>query len=213
MVEINCCYYSSVAWQCKALLYGKLPNASIYIYSFSHNLENVSPGDGRGYGYKSHKKISSISGHVSKIILISGRELVRHFSVLRLYLFQCTVSALVVLLFVQQRSLPSTHAQKIGLRYCRVHCICGRYHCHAFSCSQTDWFSPVTCLFLAFFGLEKRLRRNPPGLRVVVGQNYVPIIYSLLQAFVSLLQISYQKKSFLTTPNIENQSRSSAEFH
>ena len=39
------------------------------------------------------------------------------------------------------------------------------------------------------------------------------IIYTLLQAFVLLLQISYQKKSFLTTPNIENQSRSSAEFH
>ena len=39
------------------------------------------------------------------------------------------------------------------------------------------------------------------------------IIYTLLQAFVLLLQICYQKKSFLTTPNIENQSRSSAEFH
>ena len=39
------------------------------------------------------------------------------------------------------------------------------------------------------------------------------IIYTLLQAFALLLQISYQKKSFLTTPNIENQSRSSAEFH
>ena len=39
------------------------------------------------------------------------------------------------------------------------------------------------------------------------------IIYTLLQAFVLLLQISYQKKSFLTTPNIENQSRTSAEFH
>ena len=39
------------------------------------------------------------------------------------------------------------------------------------------------------------------------------IIYTLLQAFVLLLQISYQKKSFLTTPNIENQSRSSPEFH
>ena len=38
-------------------------------------------------------------------------------------------------------------------------------------------------------------------------------IYTLLQAFVLLLQISYQKKSFLTTRNIENQSRSSAEFH
>ena len=39
------------------------------------------------------------------------------------------------------------------------------------------------------------------------------IIYTLLQAFVLLLQISYQKKSFLTTPNIENRFRSSAEFH
>ena len=39
------------------------------------------------------------------------------------------------------------------------------------------------------------------------------IIYTLLQAFVLLLQISYQKISFLTTPNIENQSRSSAEYH
>ena len=29
------------------------------------------------------------------------------------------------------------------------------------------------------------------------------IIYTLLQAFVLVLQISYQKKSFLTTPNIE----------
>ena len=39
------------------------------------------------------------------------------------------------------------------------------------------------------------------------------IIYTLLQAFVLLLQISYQKKSFLTTPNIENRFRSSAELH
>ena len=39
------------------------------------------------------------------------------------------------------------------------------------------------------------------------------IIYTLLQAFVLLLQISYQKKSFLTTRNIENKFRSSTEFH
>ena len=58
------------------------------------------------------------------------------------------------------------------------------------------------------------LRRNPPGLRVVVGQNYVPKLFTpYCKLFVLLLQISYQKKSFLTTPNIENQSRSSAEFH
>ncbi len=37
------------------------------------------------------------------------------------------------------------------------------------------------------------------------------IIYTLLQGFVLLLQISYHKKSFLTTPNIENQFRSSTE--
>ena len=30
------------------------------------------------------------------------------------------------------------------------------------------------------------------------------IIYTLLQTFLLLLQISYQKKSFLTTPNTEN---------
>ena len=38
------------------------------------------------------------------------------------------------------------------------------------------------------------------------------IIYILLQTSVLLIQIYYQKKSFLTTPNIENKFRSSAEF-
>ena len=57
------------------------------------------------------------------------------------------------------------------------------------------------------------LRRNPPGLRVVIGQNYVPKLFTPYCKLLLLLQISYQKKSFLTTPNIENQFRGSAEFH
>ena len=62
--------------------------------------------------------------------------------------------------------------------------------------------------------LLKQLRRNPPGLRVVIGQNYVPkLVTPYCKFFLLLLQISYQKKSFLTTPNIENRFRSPAKFH
>ena len=38
------------------------------------------------------------------------------------------------------------------------------------------------------------------------------IIYILLQTSVLLFQIYYQKKSFLTTPNIEDKFRSSTEL-
>ena len=60
----------------------------------------------------------------------------------------------------------------------------------------------------------KVLRWNPPGLRVLRGQNYVPELFSyiLLQTSVLLFQIYYQKRSFLTTANIENKFRSSTQF-
>ena len=61
-----------------------------------------------------------------------------------------------------------------------------------------------------------KLRRNPPGLRVLHGQNYVPkyIIYILLQTSVLLFQIYYQKKliSNNTKHPTENKFRSSTEF-
>lgn len=38
-------------------------------------------------------------------------------------------------------------------------------------------------------------------------------IYILLQNFVFLFQIIYQKESLLTTPHIENKFRNSTEFH
>ena len=57
----------------------------------------------------------------------------------RVYIcFSAQCSVLVVLFFVEQTGLPSTHAQKIALRYCCVDSICARYHCSVFCCFQTD---------------------------------------------------------------------------
>ena len=53
--------------------------------------------------------------------------------------------------------------------------------------------------------VRNMLRRNPPEVRVTSGQQLcTEIIYIVLQTSVQLFWISSQKKSFLTTPNVEN---------
>ena len=52
----------------------------------------------------------------------------------------------------------------------------------------------------------RRLRRNPPEVRVANGQKpSTKIIYIALQTSVGLFQISSQNNSFLATPNVENE--------
>jgi len=54
---------------------------------------------------------------------------------------------------------------------------------------------------------SKRDKRwNPPEVRVTSGQKpNTTIIYIVLQTSVRLFQISSQRKSFLATPNVENE--------
>jgi len=59
---------------------------------------------------------------------------------------------------------------------------------------------------------SKYLGRNPPQVRLASGKKlWTEIVYIVLETSVRLFQISSQKKSLLTTPNVENKCWSSFE--
>ena len=81
--------------------------------------------------------------------------------------------------------------------------------------SQVSWLEHLlssgnSCLTLyAMYATMFKMEST----RTSTGKNYIAKLYILLQNFVFLFQIIYQKESFLTTPHIENKFRNSTEFH
>ena len=73
------------------------------------------------------------------------------------------------------------------------------YHIYMFQCNNSENLEVYHCQ-----------RRNlPRTLSIYWTKLFTRIIYTLLQTIMLLLQISYLKKSFVTTSNIENKFQSS----